>query len=283
MAPADHDEMQRFLDEDYGRGDITSDLLVPKELEARGEIKMKEEAVIAGIVEVSTLLNRMGLEQKWNFNDGSTIRFGDVLVTVSGNARNMLAVERITLNILGHMSGIATATRRAVDMVARINSVVRVAATRKTIPGLRLMEKRAIKLGGGDPHRSDLYDMILIKDNHLSLMGTISSSIRRIRESMPDEGGRIEVEVNTSEGASEAARSGADIIMLDNMSVEDVREAVIHLEKEGLRGKVALEVSGGIRFDNLEAFAKAGIDIISMGILTNSSHAMDMSFKIRRA
>lgn len=283
MTPADHDVMQRFLDEDYGRGDITSDLLVPKELEARGEIKMKEEGVIAGMDEVWTLLNRVGLEQKWNFDDGSTVRFGDILVKVSGNARNMLAVERVALNILGHMSGIATATRRAVDIVSRINSSVRVAGTRKTLPGLRLMEKRAIKLGGGDPHRSDLHDMILIKDNHLSLMGTISSAIRRIRESTLDEGGKIEVEVDTSESAGEAARSGADIIMLDNMSVEDVREAVIHLEKEGLRGKVALEVSGGIHFDNLEAYAKAGIDIISMGILTNSSHAMDMSFKIRRA
>jgi len=115
------------------------------------------------------------------------------------------------------------------------------------------------------------------------LMGTIGSTIRGIRESMPDKGGRIEVEVDTSDGAGEAARSGADIIMLDNMSVEDVREAVIRLEKEGLREKVALEVSGGMRFDNIEAYAQAGVDIISMGILTNSSHAMDMTFKIRRA
>lgn len=275
--------MQRFLDEDYGRGDITSDLLVPKELEARGTIKMKEEAVIAGVDEVSILLKQVGLEQKWNVSDGSIVRFGEVVVKVSGNARSMLAVERVALNILGHMSGIATATRRAVDMVSRIDSAVRIAGTRKTLPGLRLMEKRAIKLGGGDPHRNDLYDMVLIKDNHISLMGTIGSTIRGIRESMPDKGGRIEVEVDTSDGAGEAARSGADIIMLDNMSVEDVREAVIRLEKEGLREKVALEVSGGIRFDNIEAYAQAGVDIISMGILTNSSHAMDMTFKIRRA
>ncbi len=282
MTRADH-EMQRFLDEDYGRGDITSDLLVPKELEARGTIKMKEEAVIAGVDEVSILLKQVGLEQKWNVSDGSIVRFGEVVVKVSGNARSMLAVERVALNILGHMSGIATATRRAVDMVSRIDSAVRIAGTRKTLPGLRLMEKRAIKLGGGDPHRNDLYDMVLIKDNHISLMGTIGSTIRGIRESMPDKGGRIEVEVDTSDGAGEAARSGADIIMLDNMSVEDVREAVIRLEKEGLREKVALEVSGGIRFDNIEAYAQAGVDIISMGILTNSSHAMDMTFKIRRA
>ncbi len=275
--------MQRFLDEDYGRGDITSDLLVPKELEARGTIKMKEEAVIAGVDEVSILLKQVGLEQKWNVSDGSIVRFGEVVVKVSGNARSMLAVERVALNILGHMSGIATATRRAVDMVSRIDSAVRIAGTRKTLPGLRLMEKRAIKLGGGDPHRNDLYDMVLIKDNHISLMGTIGSTIRGIRESMPDKGGRIEVEVDTSDGAGEAARSGADIIMLDNMSVEDVREAVIRLEKEGLREKVALEVSGGMRFDNIEAYAQAGVDIISMGILTNSSHAMDMTFKIRRA
>ncbi|MFQ6011942.1 MAG: carboxylating nicotinate-nucleotide diphosphorylase, partial [Nitrososphaerales archaeon] len=269
------EEMQRFLDEDYGRGDITSDLLVPKELEANGEIRVKEDAVIAGIEEVSALFKRVGLNQQWKAVDGNTARSGDVLVEVSGKARTILSVERVALNILSHMSGVATATRRAVDIVSAINSSVRIAGTRKTLPGLRVMEKRAIKLGGGDPHRTDLHDMILIKDNHLTLTGTVSSALRKIRKTKPKGKGVIEVEVGTPEAALEAARSLADIIMLDNMSVKDVMDAVSQLEKNELREKVLLEVSGGIGFSHLENYAKTGIDMISMGILTNSSAAVD--------
>jgi nicotinate-nucleotide pyrophosphorylase (carboxylating) len=274
--------MQRFLDEDYGRGDITSDLLIPKELEAEGEIKVKEEAVIAGADEVSALFRKVGLKQKWDATDGSNAKPGDILVRVSGKARTILAVERIALNILGHLSGVATATRRAVDTVSRIDPSVRVAGTRKTLPGLRLMEKRAIKLGGGDPHRSDLHDMILIKDNHITLVGTISTVLRKIRRSIPEGKGTVEIEVDTPEGALEAARSSADIILLDNMSVEDVKDAIGLLETNKLREKVLLEVSGGIDFIHLEDYAKTGIDRISMGMLTNSSAAVDMNFKIQR-
>ena len=273
------DELKRLLDEDYGRGDRTSESVIPKGVRAKGMILAKDDAIIAGIAEVSTLLKDLRLDVNWKVSEGSSIHVGETIAEVLGDARALLSVERVVLNILGHMSGIATSTRKAIEIVNEINPSTRVAATRKTTPGIRVMEKRAVSIGGGDPHRFDLSEMTMIKDNHITLMGGIAEVIGKLRESK-GKTETIEVEVKSVKEALEASKLGANIIMLDNMSIQEVRSSIAQLKEHGLREKVTIEASGGITFENLRDYASTGVDIISMGILTHSSPNIDISMNI---
>jgi len=198
---------------------------------------------------------------------------------VYGRARDILSAERTVLNILMRMSGIATQTRRLVETVRRAGFNVRIAATRKTAPGLRLLDKRAVVIGGGDPHRFRLDDAVLIKDNHVRVAGGVREAIRRAR-SAASFSKKIEVEVQSLEEALESAECGVDILMLDNMSVEEAKRTIKALEDRGLREKVIIEVSGRIDEKNILEYAKLGPDVISVGALTHSVRAADISLEV---
>jgi len=211
--------------------------------------------------------------------DGSPVRPGDVVMRVRGPARSLLAAERTALNFLMRMSGIATATAELLARAREANPCVRLAATRKTAPGLRHFDKKAVELGGGDTHRLRLDDCVLIKDNHLAVVGDVAEAVRRAREAVSFTR-KIEVEVSSPEEALEAARAGADIVMLDNFTVEEVRRALKLLEEEGLREKVLVEASGRIGPDNIADYAGTGVDIISCGYITHSARALDFSMEL---
>lgn len=268
-----------FLEEDVGFGDLTSELVIPRGLRAKGLIVAKRDGVVAGVREAEAIFEQLGVKVEVKRDDGETVRQGDVIMKVDGEARNILMAERTVLNILMRMSGIATETRRVLEKIREAGLNVRVAATRKTAPGLRALDKRAVTIGGGDTHRLRLDDAVLVKDNHIALVGSISEAVRRAREKLSFTK-KIEVEVETVEEALEAARSGADIVMLDNMQPDTIRLVVRSLKEQGLYEKVLLEASGGITADNILEYASAGVHIISLGYLTHSCRALDMSLEI---
>lgn len=273
------DEMARlcaFVDEDAPTGDITSASVVP-DIRCRAVIVAKTAAVAAGLSEASSLFAQYGVTAAPVVADGDEVHAGQVLMDLQGPARAVLLVERTALNIISRMSGIATQTRRIVTILRASGSGARLAATRKTAPGLRWLDKKAVVLGGGDPHRQSLSDQVLIKDNHLALV-PLAEAVRRARST--GGGLRIEVEVTSAAGAVEAALNGADIILLDNMTPQEAGAAIRCLKDEGLRERVAIEVSGGITAENIAGYAGLDIDVISMGALTHSVTATDVSLEI---
>lgn len=270
------EDLLRFIREDAPWGDVTSETVVP-DVACRAVIRAKDRGTVAGLAEARRLFEHLGVTVREHTVDGRRVAPGDTLLELDGPARAILLVERTALNIIGRMSGIATRTREAVDAVRAVSPEVRVAATRKTVPGLRMLDKKAVVLGGGDPHRYSLSDMVLIKDNHLALV-PLPEAIRRAKgESLYRS---VEVEVETVEDAITAADAGADIILLDNMTVEAVREAVRALAGQGLRERVTLEVSGGVAAGDLPGYAATGINIISMGALTHTVRNFDVSLDI---
>ncbi|MCD6445154.1 carboxylating nicotinate-nucleotide diphosphorylase [Candidatus Bathyarchaeota archaeon] len=271
--------LEMFLEEDVGFGDLTTELLVPKGLRAKGFIVVKERGVIAGLEEARVLFDVLGVEARLRFRDGDLVKPGDVVMEVEGEARSILMAERTVLNIMMRMSGIATETRRLVDMVRRAGLDVRVAATRKTAPGLRFLDKKAVMVGGGDTHRLRLDDAVLIKDNHVAIVGSVGEAVRKAKEAVSF-AKKVEVEVQTPEEALEAARCGADIVMLDNMKPDQIRRAVELLKAEGLYGRVLLEASGGINPSNILEYASTGVHVVSLGYLTHSAKALDMSLEL---
>ena len=273
------DMLMRFLSEDVGMEDITTRAVIPEGTEARAQVIVKERAVVAGVEEIRLLFEMLGLKVRRALRDGVEVEPGTTIMEVSGDARTILTAERTALNILMRMSGIATATRRLVEKVREAGLKTKIAATRKTAPGLRYLDKKAVAVGGGDPHRFRLDDAVLIKDNHIAIVGGVDEAVRKARESVSF-AKKVEVEVRTLDEALEAARSGADIIMLDNMTVEDVESTLRMLEREGLRDKVLIEVSGGITEENLLQYAKLEPDIISVGSLTHSVKAVDISLEV---
>lgn len=273
------DMLMRFLSEDVGMGDVTTKAIIPDGIEARAHVIVKERAVVAGVEEVRLLFEMLGLKVERALRDGVEVEPGTTVMEVSGDAGTILTAERTALNILMRMSGIATATRRLIDKVREAGLKTKIAATRKTAPGLRYLDKRAVEVGGGDPHRFRLDDAVLIKDNHIAIVGGVGEAVRRARDSVSFTK-KVEVEVRTVNEALEAARSGADIIMLDNMTVKDVESTLRMLEREGLRGKVLIEVSGGITEENLLQYARLEPDIISIGSLTHSVKAVDISLEV---
>lgn len=270
--------MLEWLAEDVPFWDVTSES-IPPDVRCRAAIIAREPGVAACVEEVAYFLGRLGFDVKANVGSGEEFGRGDRLIEVEGGMRRLLQVERLVLNLLSHACGVATATRRAVEAARRANPGVRIAATRKTLPGLRYFEKRAVEAGGGDTHRLSLSDMILIKDNHLAYFKSVREAVEAARRAASF-ARKVEVEVSSPEEAVEAARAGADIVMLDNFTVEEVERALRMLEREGLRSEVVVEVSGGVTLENLEDYARAGPDVISMGSLTHSARAIDMSLEV---
>ena len=273
--------LETFLQEDYGRGDVTTDAVIAEGQTATAEIIAKEDCVVAGLAEVLFFVKQKGLEVEQKVSDGQRVSNGTIVAKVSGDAKKMLALERVSLNIISHLSGIATTTTKAVSIAERARKGVRIAATRKTTPGLRSFEKKAVELGGGDPHRADLQDMVLIKNNHIALVGSVKKAVQLAKKKVSFSK-KIEVEVSSIEDAIKAVKAGADIIMLDNMRPAEIRNAVSELKKQKLRDRIEVEASGGVNFDNLADYAKSGADIISMGLLTHSAKSIDFSMRFRR-
>lgn len=273
-VPLSH--LLRFIGEDAPSGDLTSSALAPLG-RCRAEIRAKGAGVIAGAEEAAALFSHYGIAVTPGLSDGEACGPGDLVMALEGEAAGILLVERTALNLLSRMSGIATTTRALVGQARRISPSVRVAATRKTCPGMRALDKKAVVLGGGEAHRATLSDAILIKDNHLKLL-PLEEAVRRARAAVPH--GEVEVEVTTGDEALRAAKAGARVIMFDNMDPGSIREAVRELGERGLRARLLLEASGGIGEGNLAGYASLGLDRISVGALTHSARALDLSLEI---
>jgi nicotinate-nucleotide pyrophosphorylase (carboxylating) len=271
------------LDEDLGRGDVTSRSVVRPGVKARGSFIAKQDFILAGLEVADAVFTSFDpyLQIESSVGDGEMIANGKVFARTLGDAQVLLAAERVALNFLQRLSGIATMTRKYVDAIAGTSA--RIVDTRKTTPGLRLLEKYAVTAGGGHNHRLGLDDGVLIKDNHLAMTGGVSEAVRRAREAAGHLH-KIEVEVSTLEQVKEALNAKADILLLDNMTPEMVRQAVEIVHKtESHDRRTLTEASGGINLSNVRAFAESGVDLISIGALTHSAPAVDISFKIKPA
>ncbi len=278
-----YEAVEAALDEDLGRGDITSRAVVRVGARARGNFMAKQDFVLAGLEVADAVFNSLdyNVQIESAVSDGEQIKAGKVFARVQGEAQVLLAAERTALNFLQHLSGIATLTRRYVEAIAGTNAVI--VDTRKTTPGLRMLEKYAVTVGGGRNHRLGLDDGVLIKDNHLVLAGGVAEAVRRARE-VVGHLHKIEVEVTTIEQVREALKAQADILLLDNMSPELVRQAVEVVRQEETVGqRTLIEVSGGITLENVRAYAEAGADLISIGAITHSAPAVDISFRLKLA
>ena len=274
------DAIRSFLAEDLGFGDITSNVLVDSKRKGEGRVVCGENAVIAGIEEALVLLELTGCQGTTRAHDGDRVKAGTMILSALGPARALLGAERTLLNMLAHMSGVATATADLVSIANKESrGKIKIACTRKTLPGLRYFEKRAVELGGGDTHRLRLDDAVLIKNNHLELGGSITESVRKAKEKASFTK-KVEVEVTTPYQAVEAALANADIILLDNMTAKEVERSVTLLKAKNLRDRVLVEASGGIRKENLASYSKTGVDVISIGAITHSAPAIDMNLEI---
>jgi nicotinate-nucleotide pyrophosphorylase (carboxylating) len=264
--------LKRALEEDIGPGDITTNSIVAADAVLHGQIIAKQAGIVAGldIAEAVLLLLSSEISFRLNSSEGSQVERCSVLADVSGPARALLTGERTALNFLGRMSGIATLTREFVNAVSGNNAII--LDTRKTAPGLRLVDKLAVRRGGGQNHRSGLYDMILIKDNHIDFAGSLTEAVSRVRAS----GSKLEIEVEARSLAEvrEALDLDVERILLDNMPIELMREAV-----KLNAGRAKLEASGNVNLKNVRAIAETGVDYISVGALTHSPQVFDVSFK----
>jgi len=240
-------------------------------------IRAEQAGIIAGLEEASTLFSHFGVSVKHLAKDGDAVGQNDSLLLLNGDAKKILLVERTALNIIGRMGGIATEVRKMADIVSAVNPCCRIAATRKTCPGFRILDKKAVQIGGGDPHRLNLSDGILIKDNHLALIPLVTA-IRAAKKVSAYK--KVEVEVETSDDALSASRAGADIIMLDNMSPGQITRTIRVLKSEGLRDRVIIELSGGIDERSLPRYAALNVDVISLGILTHSVRNFSVNLEI---
>lgn len=265
--------------DDIGFEDITTNSLVPENKWAQAEILCKEDGVLAGMDVAHYIIDEFGLNMSSSFLDGEDIKKGDVILEFEGKAKDILMVERSILNYLMHLSGIATVVRNTCDRVKKVNPNVRVACTRKTTPGLQKLEKKAVEIGGGDTHRFKLDDCVLIKDNHIQVVGGVIESIELAKENVSFTK-KIEIEVESEEDAVRASMFGADIVMLDNMEPEEIRSVLNTLNEKRLREDVIIEVSGGINPDNILEYAKLDVDVISSGFITNSTKSLDLSLNI---
>jgi nicotinate-nucleotide pyrophosphorylase (carboxylating) len=270
-----------FLREDIGRGDITSNSVLKPNLLASSTILCKdsEQAVVAGLREVGIVFDLCKCSCTALVDEGSMVSRGNEVMRIKGRARDILKAERTALNLLMRMSGIATETKKFVEVVKKISKDIEIAGTRKTAPGLRSFDKKAIKIGGGRTHRNSLDEMVLIKDNHLVLTGSIGESISSAKK-LVGNNIKVECEVTDLQSAIEAINFGADVIMLDNFSPQEVENATRVLKELGLRQKCLLEISGGISLANVSQFAKSNPDIISVGSLTHSVKSVDFSLEI---
>jgi len=277
MEPKYYDPIAAALKEDIGEGDVTTDFFVPVTLRVTGRIVARENAVVAGTGAAAEVFRQVdpSTDTQIICHDGDNIAAGDVIVEVRGLARSILKAERVALNFLQRLCGIATLTRQFVEAVG--NHSTKILDTRKTTPGLRALEKAAVVAGGGANHRFGLYDMVLIKDNHLAALGELSTfadRIRRLRQERPNI--RIEVEADDLEQVRAfVAVNGIDVILLDNMTPAQIREALALR-----RNNTKFEASGGITLKNVKRVAATGVDYISIGALTNAAHAIDIALEM---
>jgi nicotinate-nucleotide pyrophosphorylase (carboxylating) len=272
------ERLREFLAEDIGEGDVTASAIIPQNLQVKAEVIAKAEGIVAGLEEAVILAEMMDLKAEAKATDGDKVKNKQVLMVLSGDARTILAVERTLLNLLSRMSGIATKTYSLSEQLKKAKVKARIAATRKSAPGLLYFDKKAVAIGGGDPHRLHLDDMLLIKDNHLVVVGSVEEAVKRAKANASFSK-KIEVEVTSQQDAIKSAKAGADIVMLDNFNPKQAKEAGEALRKAGYN-KVLLEVSGGITAETLLEYASAQVDIISMGELTHSVKALDISLEI---
>jgi nicotinate-nucleotide pyrophosphorylase (carboxylating) len=269
------------LDEDLGRGDLTSRAVVRPGLKARGSFIAKQDFILAGLEVADAVFTSFDpyIQIESTVGDGEKIQAGKVFARTSGDAQLLLAAERVALNFLQRLSGIATMTKSYVDAIA--DTGARIVDTRKTTPGLRVLEKYAVTVGSGHNHRFGLDDGVLIKDNHLAMVGSVTEAVRRAREAAGHLH-KIEVEVATLDQVKEALAAKADILLLDNMAPELVKQAIEIVQRyEPDDRRTLTEASGGINLANVRAYAEAGVDLISIGALTHSAPAVDISFKIK--
>lgn len=273
------ERIRDWLREDVGPGDITSMAVLPEDHRSRAVVHVKQPGVVAGIPVAEAVFREVdpALAVRRSANDGERVEAGDVLLEVEGGTRSILTGERLALNLLQRLSGIATATRAYVDLVADLNPAPRIVDTRKTTPGLRLLEKYAVRVGGGYNHRFGLFDAVLLKDNHIKASGGVKEAVRSARAAVPHTV-RIEVEVESLEQARDAVEAGADIIMLDNMDPAAMKTAVETIRSLGSRA--VIEASGGVSLETVRAIAGSGVDVISIGALTHSVKALDISLDL---
>ncbi len=278
MQPSDEELkelIQRALQEDIGGGDVTTNAIIPSEMQVRGEFIAKADGVIAGLRAAEQAFSL--LDERVEFvpktEEGGKVAAGDIIATVSGPGRAILSAERTALNILQRMSGIATLTRRFADAVAGTRAFI--LDTRKTAPGLRILDKWAVRLGGGQNHRFGLFDMVLIKENHISAAGGITAAVNQVKSQIGSNMA-IEVEVQNFEELHEALGLEIQRILLDNMTVAEIAEAV-----KIAAGKIPLEASGNISLENVAKVARTGVDYISVGQLTHSVTALDISLIVK--
>jgi len=267
-------ELLRFISEDIQGGDITSVLLPKKKIKAK--IISRQEGVLAGVKFAGDIFRLKGCNVKIIKKDGAKLKSNQIILQISGNAGTVLSCERTALNLLSRMSGIATQTNFLVSKIRKINKKTKLYSTRKTAPGLRFFDKEAIMIGGGHKHRMSLNDMVMIKDNHLLVTNSMEGIIKNARKQHK----HVEVEVENQRDAILAANSGATIVMLDNFSPIQIKKTITVLQKKKLRNKVKLEASGGINSKNISAYAKTGVDIISVGSITNSVKGLDLSLEV---
>lgn len=270
--------IDQALAEDLGQGDVTTEALIPKAQQGRASIVAKARGILAGVEVAKQVFLKADPELKLAIliEDGAEVKPGDIVTKIEGRVASILKAERVALNFLQRLSGIASETGHYVQAVKGLP--VQITDTRKTTPGLRTLEKYAVRVGGGKNHRMHLGDGILIKDNHLAALCHQGLSIKEIVTKARQKASpklKIEVEVKTPQEAVEAAEAGADIIMLDNMGLEDMRQAV-----QLIRGRALIEASGGITLDRVRAVAETGVDLISIGALTHSAKALDISLEL---
>jgi len=270
------DLVERALEQDIASGDVTTDAVIPAELEARAHILVKVDGVLAGVAVVEAVFRCVdpGLQVEVLKQDGARIERGDVVARMEGKVASIVKGERTALNFLCHLSGIATETARYVEAVKGLDT--QITDTRKTTPGMRLLEKYAVRVGGGRSHRAHLGDGILIKDNHLAALRSFGVGLKQAVEQASQRSTfNVEVEVTSIDEAREALEAGADIIMLDNMPVADMKKVV-----QFAKGRALLEASGGITLKNVREVAEVGVDLISVGAITISARALDMSLEL---
>ncbi len=276
------DELEdRLIDlafaEDIGDGDHTTLCCIPEDAVGKSHLLIKEDGILAGVEVAKRVFARFDdtLKVEVFMDDGSEVKKGDIAMLVTGKTRSLLQTERLMLNIMQRMSGIATTTRRYVDLLKGTNT--KVLDTRKTTPGMRMLEKQAVKIGGGVNHRIGLFDMILLKDNHVDFAGGIRNAIDKCHKYLDEKSLNLKIEIevrNFDELGQVLERGGVDRIMLDNFTVADTKKAV-----DMIAGKYETESSGGITFDTIRQYAECGVDFVSVGALTHSVKCLDMSFK----
>lgn len=275
------EDILQWLREDMPYWDLTTDALGLEDVCAEAVVIVKSRAVAACTAELARALRILGLDVEAPKKPGEPVEPGDIVLRIRGPAGLLLALERTILNLLIYAFGVATQTRRMVDTARRVAPGVRVAATRKTPPGLRVCAKRAFAAGGGDTHRLGLSDAILVKDNHVALVGDYGEALRRVLEQRSFMH-RVEAEASTPEEALTAARLGVDAVLLDNMSPDEVRETILLLEREGLRSRIVVEASGGITPENIAEYAATGVDVVSTSYPLLYPARVDLSMRMRR-